>query len=122
MNTNKPSWCFVLFHLQLQEKLTLEKEQAVEEARAEARDLLQDLENRYAGIVERLQAIGPVLSEFVESYILLQREVKTIPKIIKQTVTKVKKEVSSWARHFICCFSTATTQEDSSRHVWKIVD
>ena len=75
--------------------MTLEKEQAVEEARAEARDLLQDLENRYAGIVERLQAIGPVLSEFVESYILLQREVKTIPKIIKQTVTKVKKEVSS---------------------------
>ena len=93
MITNKPH-VFVSFHLQLQEKLTLEKEQAVEEARAEARERLHDLENRYAGIVERLQAIGPVLSEFVESYILLQREVKTIPKIIKQTVTKVKKEVS----------------------------
>ena len=92
---HKQTSCFVSFHLQLQEKLTLEKEQAVEEARAEARDRLNDLENRYAGIVERLQAIGPVLSEFVESYILLQREVKTIPKIIKQTVTKVKKEVSS---------------------------
>ena len=70
-----------------------EKEQALEEARTEARNKMADLETKYLAIVQRLQVLSPVLSEFVESYILLKREVDNIPKLIKHTVSKVKKEV-----------------------------
>ena len=81
--------------VQLQEKLKGERDEAIQSIRHEEQEKRQDLETKYLLIVQRLQALSPVLAEFVESYILLQREVNNFPKLIKQTVSKVKKEVGN---------------------------
>jgi len=74
--------------------MTTQIEEAVLHERQTTADKMADLEARYAAIVDQLTCLQPVLSQFVESYILLQKEVKRFPKMIDKTVAAVSKQVT----------------------------
>ena len=84
---------------QLRGKWKLETEEAVKNVRKETADKIAELESRFTAIQEKLLLLNPILSDFVESYILLQKEVKDFPKIIKKTVARTKKEVCEFCRN-----------------------
>ncbi|KAH3772055.1 hypothetical protein DPMN_173387 [Dreissena polymorpha] len=79
------------------EKLTINVNnqivEAVEQERRSTSERMVDLENKYGSLVRQLVSTGPVLAHFVESYILLQKEVKRLPKIIEKTVSGVTQQV-----------------------------
>lgn len=75
------------FLVDLEEAILIERKTTAER--------MQTLETKFEQLVGQLRALQPILSGFVESYILLQKEVTSFPKIIRKTVNNVKKEVAS---------------------------
>lgn len=79
---------------QLKESFTVEIEEAILHERQQTADKMAFLETKYSQLVDQLTSLQPVLAQFVESYILLQKEVKHFPKMINKTVASVTKQVS----------------------------
>ncbi|XP_052818548.1 kinesin-like protein KIFC3 isoform X2 [Mya arenaria] len=79
------------------DRLTSHIEEQIEEAvnheRKTTADKMSYLETRYEQLVDQLTGIQPILSQFVESYILLQKEVKRFPKMIDKTVAGISKQM-----------------------------
>lgn len=78
---------------QLKEGFIIELEEALEHERQKTADRMEYLESKYSQLVDQLSGLQPVLSQFVESYLLLQKEVKHFPKMINKTVATVTKQV-----------------------------
>lgn len=78
----------------MQEVFSQEIEDAVNKEKQTTADRMSYLETKYSQLVQQLSTLQPVLSAFVKSYLLLQKEVKQFPKVIRKTVMNVKKEVN----------------------------
>jgi hypothetical protein len=77
----------------MQQAFGVQIEEAVQTERQTTAEKMLFLETKYNELIDQLRNIQPILSEFIESYILLQKEVTQFPKIIRKTVNSVKKEV-----------------------------
>ncbi|XP_060596293.1 kinesin-like protein KIFC3 isoform X2 [Ruditapes philippinarum] len=78
----------------MQQAFAVQIEEAVQTERQTTAEKMLFLETKYSELIDQLRNIQPILSEFIESYILLQKEVTQFPKIIRKTVNSVKKEVA----------------------------
>jgi len=83
----------ILYVFQLCEGFAVDMEEAIQQERKETADKMTFLETKYTQLSVQLTCLQPVLSQFVESYILLQKEVKHFPKLIHKTVAHVTKQV-----------------------------
>lgn len=70
-----------------------DKEEAVIAAKQEMMDSYTDLQAKYEKICHKISLIEPLYSELIEAYILLEKQAKQFPKLIKDAVSQVRKQV-----------------------------
>ncbi|KAL4234031.1 microtubule motor [Mactra antiquata] len=68
--------------------------EAKEKEREKCRNDMKTLQENYSQLVDQITKLKPVLSTFVESYILLQKQVAQFPKIMRKTVKSTINEVT----------------------------
>ncbi|KAJ8303081.1 hypothetical protein KUTeg_019477 [Tegillarca granosa] len=70
-----------------------DKEEAVIAAKQEMMDSYTQLQVKYEKICHKISLIEPLYSELIEAYILLEKQAKQFPKLIKDAVSQVRKQM-----------------------------
>lgn len=70
-----------------------DKERTVADVRKAMKSSMHKLQNQYDVMCQKVGVLGSLYSDLTESYILIEKQAKQFPKIIKKTVTDVTKQV-----------------------------
>lgn len=70
-----------------------DKERTVADVREAMKSSMHNLQNQYDVMCQKVGVLGSLYSDLTESYILIEKQAKQFPKIIKKTVTDVTKQV-----------------------------
>ncbi|XP_021358280.1 kinesin-like protein KIFC3 isoform X2 [Mizuhopecten yessoensis] len=71
-----------------------EKEEAVRSVRHDLELELATLRMKYQDVCLRVEQLKPIMVQLVREYVLLQKQAKKFPTVIKETVSQVKKETT----------------------------
>ncbi|XP_069113930.1 kinesin-like protein KIFC3 isoform X2 [Argopecten irradians] len=76
------------------ESVKREKEEAVQSVRHDLEHELETLCIKHRHVCQHVEQLKPIMIQLVREYVLLQKQTKKFPTIIKETVSQVKKETS----------------------------
>ncbi|XP_033753860.1 kinesin-like protein KIFC3 isoform X2 [Pecten maximus] len=71
-----------------------EKEEAVRSVRRDLEHELETLRIKHQHVYQHLEQLKPIMVQLVREHVLLQKQTKKFPTIIKETVSQVKKETA----------------------------
>ncbi|CAG2246937.1 KIFC2_3 [Mytilus edulis] len=71
-----------------------DKERTVADVREAMKSSMHNLQKQYDVMCQKIGVLGSLYSDLTESYILIEKQAKQFPKIIKKTVTDVTKQTT----------------------------
>ncbi|XP_071177093.1 kinesin-like protein KIFC3 isoform X1 [Mytilus edulis] len=71
-----------------------DKERTVADVREAMKSSMHNLQKQYNVMCQKIGVLGSLYSDLTESYILIEKQAKQFPKIIKKTVTDVTKQTT----------------------------
>lgn len=73
-----------------------DKDEAVKTMRDTMQQSMQTLKTQYEAMRQRISVLGTLYSNMTESFILLEKQAKQFPKMIRMTISDVTKQVGSF--------------------------